>query len=80
MRAILCFAVLIAAISGCNHVKPDSTEPNAVLNLATVVEAVQYAIDNTASDDAWSATKKEKKHCLQGNKSVKVNAMVSVPL
>ncbi|MEM7432647.1 MAG: trypco2 family protein [Pseudomonadota bacterium] len=57
--AVIFFALTLA---GCKHIEPGPEEVGAVYDLETVVEAVQYAIDESEAHSAWSATQKEKAH------------------
>lgn len=65
---ILVFAIpVFALITACDPTRVKPTQ--ATFELATIVEAVQYAIDQAADDTAWNATKAERDHWAASCKS-----------
>lgn len=65
MNSILNLSVylLIVCVSfGCTNSATTSKNLVATYDLATVVEAVQYAIDLASTNNAWAATEIEQKH------------------
>ena len=53
MRCAIPLVLFFHMLFGCTHMEPRDRKPSASYDLETVVEAVQYAIDNSASDEAY---------------------------